>query len=155
MFHLVGTRWAVVLAEATMAINILLGAAAFRSVPESTIESAKLDGAGHLRLMFQIMFPQCKSMFMVTILNSFVGSWNSWITASIYVAGDKSKWPLQLIINELVAANVNFLEAADPNYDRSIVQYAVIIAATIPIILAFPFFQKRLEAGVITGAVKE
>lgn len=152
---LVGNRWSIVLAEATMAVNIMIGANAFRSVPVSTVEAAQLDGTGHVRMMFQIMLPQCKSLFMVTILNSFVGSWNSWLTASIYVPGDKSKWPLQLIINELVAANANFLQNSSPNYDRHLIQFAVIIAATLPIIIAFPFFQKQLEAGVLQGAVKE
>ncbi|MDR1643993.1 MAG: carbohydrate ABC transporter permease [Clostridiales bacterium] len=155
MLHLTGSRWAIVLTEATMAVNILIGAAAFRSVPKETVESATIDGCGHTRLMLQIMFPQCKSLFMITVLNSFVGSWNSWLTASIYVAGDRSKWPIQLIINELVSANRNFLETQNPNYDRNLIQYAVIIAATLPIIVAFPFFQKQLEAGVIRGAVKE
>jgi putative aldouronate transport system permease protein len=114
-----------------------------------------MDGCGHFRMMFQVMFPQCRSLFMVTILNSFVASWNSWLTASIYVAGDRSKWPIQLIINELVAENRTFLETVNPNYSRHLIQYAVIIAATLPIIAAFPFFQKQLEAGVIRGAVKE
>jgi putative aldouronate transport system permease protein len=155
MLGFTGTRWAIVLAEATMAVNIFIGASAFRGVPQSTVEAASMDGCGHLRMMFQVMFPQCRSLFMVTVLNSFVGSWNSWLTASIYVAGDRTKWPIQLIIQELVNANRNFLETANPNYSRNLIQYAVIVAATLPMIAAFPFFQKQLEAGVIRGAVKE
>lgn len=152
--HLVGSRWAIIFTEATMSMNIILGATAFRGVPTETVESARMDGASHLRVMFQVMFPQCKSLFMVTILNSFVASWNSWLTASIYVPGDRSKWPLQLVINELTSNNANFLDTVDPNYNRYLIQFAVIIAATLPILVAMPFFQDKLEEGVIQGAVK-
>lgn len=152
---LVGSRWAIILQEATMAMFIIIGANAFRGVPQSTVESARMDGAGHLRTMFQIMLPQCTPLFFVTVLNTFIGSWNSWLNAAIYVSSDKSKWPIQLIINDLVNRNANFLETADPNYSRYLIRFAVIIAATLPILVAFPFFQKQIEAGIITGAVKE
>ena len=154
-FGLVGTRGAIIIQEATMAMFIIIGAKAFQSVPESTVQAARIDGAGHLRVMFQVMLPQCTPLFMVTILNTFIGSWNSWLNASIYIAADKSKWPIQLIINDLVARNANFLETADPNYSRYLIRFAVIIAATLPILVAFPFFQKQIEAGIIGGAVKE
>lgn len=152
---LVGSRWVIVFLEATMSMYIITSSIAFRSVPQSTVEAAVLDGAGHLTLMFRVMFPQCVGLFTVSILQTFVGSWNSWLTASIYVAGDRSKWPLQLIINEIVTQNSNFLNTANPNYSRYLIQFSVIVAATAPILIAFPFFQKKLEAGVITGAVKE
>ncbi|MDO5424180.1 MAG: carbohydrate ABC transporter permease [Eubacteriales bacterium] len=151
---LVGTRWAVIFSEATMAMYVVIACNAFKSVPEATVEAARIDGAGHFRIMFQIMFPQCKSLFTVTLLNTFIGSWNSWLTASIYVPGDRSKWPLQLVINELTSNNVNFLESANPNYSRYLVQFAVIIVATLPILIAIPFFQDKIEAGVIQGGVK-
>ena len=64
-----------------------------------------MDGAGHLRVMFQIMLPQAKGMFFITLLNTFVGAWNSWYNASIYVPADKTKWPIQLFINEMTSAN--------------------------------------------------
>lgn len=152
---IVGTRLPIILLEATMAMMIIIGANAFRGVPESTVQAARIDGAGHIRTMFQIMLPQCLPLFMVTILNTFVASWNSWLNASIYVPADKDKWPIQLIINDLVNRNANFLETADPNYNRYLIQFAVIVAATLPILVAFPFFQKQIEAGVIGGAVKE
>lgn len=152
---LVGSRAAIIVQEATMGMMIIIGANAFRGVPESTVQSARIDGAGHLRTMFQVMLPQCIPLFMVTILNTFVGSWNSWLTASIYVPSDRSKWPIQLVINDLVNRNANFLETANPNYSRYLIRFAIIIAATLPILIAFPFFQKQIEAGVIQGAVKE
>ena len=151
---LVGSRWAIILQEATMAMYVIIASRAFASVPHATVESAELDGAGHFRVMFQIMFPQCRSLFMVTILNTFVGAWNSWLTASIYMSGDKSKWPVQLVVNELINKNQNFLETSNPNYSRYLVQFAAIVIATAPILASFLYFQKEIEAGVLEGGVK-
>lgn len=151
---LVGSRWAIILQEATMAMYVIIAGRAFASVPQATVESAELEGAGHLRVMFQIMFPQCRSLFMVTILNTFVAAWNSWLTASIYMSGDKTKWPVQLVVNELINNNQNFLETSNPNYSRYLVQFAAIVISTAPVIAAFLYFQKEIEAGVIEGGVK-
>ena len=153
--NLVGTRWAIILLEATMGIYIILGMRAFMSVPPATVETARIDGAGHLRTMFQVMLPQCKGLFMVTILMTFVASWNSWLTASIYVSGDRSRWPLQLWINQVISENADILRGANPNFDRFLIQFAVVAIATVPMLVAIPFLQKYIEAGVLQGAVKE
>lgn len=152
---LVGNRLVIILLEATQTMFIIIAGKAFSSVPQSTIEAARMDGAGHLTVMFRIMFPQCKGLFFVTILNTFIGSWNSWLNASIYMAGDKKKWPIQLFINELTSANENFLETANPNYSRYLVQFSVIVVAILPIMIALPFFQDKIESGVLQGSVKE
>jgi ABC-type glycerol-3-phosphate transport system permease component len=134
---------------------IILGMRAFLSVPESTVEAARIDGAGHLQTMFRVMLPQCLGMFMVTVMMTFVAAWNSWLTAAIYVAGDRGKWPIQLWINQIIAENADIIKGANPNYDRFLIQFAVVAAATIPMLVAIPFLQKYIEAGVLTGAVKE
>ncbi len=152
---MVGTRWALMIPGCTNGFFLLMMMNAFRSVPESTIESARIDGAGHMRVMFQIMLPQARSMLVVVILNTVVLQWNAWFPASIYVPNKRDLWPLQLWIRQLIADNAGILLNANPDYSRWLVQYAVIIAATLPILIAFPFFQKRLEAGMIMGAVKE
>ena len=153
-FGLTGTRFAIILSEATMAMFIVMGANAFRSVPEATVEAAYLDGAGHIRTMFMIMLPQCFGIFMVTILNTFIASWNSWVNASIYVPYDESKWPLQMWINRIISDNENFMMSPYPDYSRYLLQFCVVIAATLPIMVAFPFFQKYIEKGAAVGAVK-
>lgn len=152
---LVGSRWSVILLEATQSMYIIMVANAFRAVPKETVEAARMDGAGHLRVMFQIMLPQSMGMTVVTVLYTVVAAWNSWLNASIYLAGQRDKWPIQLVINELVAANQDILNTANPNYSRYLIQFAVIAAATLPILIAFPFFQKQFEKGAIQGGVKE
>lgn len=152
--HLTGTRMVIILQLATNSMYIVVASNAFRGVPKETVESAIIDGAGDLTIMFKVMLPQCMSLMSVTLLNTFIGAWNSWVEASIYAAQDRAKWPIQLVINEIVQQNANILSSANPNYDRYLVQFAVIVIAVIPILVAFPFFQDKIEAGVLTGAVK-
>lgn len=152
--HLTGTRLVIILQLATNAMYIVVAANAFRGVPKETVESAIIDGAGNITVMFRVMLPQCMSLMSVTLLNTFIGAWNSWVDASIYAANDRSKWPIQLVINEIVQQNANILQSSNPNYDRYLIQFAVIVIAVIPILIVFPFFQDKIEAGVLTGAVK-
>lgn len=150
----VGTRWALLIPGCTNAMFMIMMMNAFNSVPHEMYEAARIDGAGHIRTMWQVMLPQAMNLGFVIILNSVVGQWNSWLPASIYVTNKKNLWPLQLWIKQIVADNANFLQSANPDYNRYLIQYAVIVAATLPILLAFPFFQDKLEKGVIAGGVK-
>lgn len=151
---LVGTRWAIILPESTMAMYLVLAMNAFMSVPESTVEAARLDGAGHLRIMFVIMLPQCLSLFFVTIINTFVASYNSWLSSQMYVPFDQSLWPVQLWIKKIVEDYSTFLTSSNPDYNRYLVQFATTIVSVAPLLIAFPFFQKRMEAGMLLGGVK-
>lgn len=151
---LVNTRWSLILPGATGAYFVVMMMNAFRTVPESLVEASRIDGAGHVRTMLQVMLPQCKGISAVVILNSIVVQWNSWLPASIYVPNKRELWPLQLWIRQLTADNASLLQSANPDYNRFLIQYVVIIVSTLPIILAMPFFQKYLEEGAIAGGVK-
>lgn len=150
----VGTRWALIIPGCTNAMFMILMMNAFNSVPREMYEAARMDGAGHFRTMLQVMLPQAMNLGSVIILNSVIGNWNSWMPASIYVPNQKKLWPLQLWIKQITADNQNFLNASNPDYSRYLIQFAVIVAATLPIIVMFPFFQDKLEKGVISGGIK-
>lgn len=150
----VGTRWALIIPGCTNAMFMIMMMNAFNSVPKEMYEAARIDGAGHFRTMSRIMLPQAMNLGAVIILNSVVMQWNSWLNASIYVPNNKKAWPLQLWIRQITADNENFLRTSNPDYSRYLIRYAVIVAATLPIILVFPFFQDRLEKGVIGGGIK-
>ena len=152
---MVGTRWALLIPGCTNAFFMILMLNGYRNVPEATVESARIDGAGHIRILFRIMLPQASSMLVVTILNTVILQWNSWFPASIYVTNQRELWPLQLWIKQMVAENSEILKASNPDYNRWLIQYAVIIAATLPVLVALPFFQKKLERGMLIGSVKE
>ena len=150
----VGTRWALIIPGCTNAMFSIMMMNAYNSVPASLYEAARIDGASHFRTMLQVMLPQAMNMGSVMILQTVVAQWNSWLNAKIYVPNNKALWPLQLWINTIVADNENFLRTANPDYGRYLIQYAVIMAATLPLLVTFPFFQDKLEHAVIGGGVK-
>ncbi len=152
---MVGTRWALMLPHCTNGAFMVMMVKAYESVPEATVEAAKIDGAGHFSIMFRVMLPQCMSFSIVTMVNTAIITWNAWFSASIYVPNDKSRWPLQLWIRDLVARNQDFLNWTNPDYSRYLISYCVIIIATLPILMLFPLFIRRLEKGMAQGAVKE
>ncbi len=149
-----GTRWSLIIPACTNAIFMLLMMNSFSQVDKSYVEAAEIDGAGHFSIMFRVMWPQCKGMALVTAVNTAILKWNSWFEASIYVPNDKDLWPLQLWVKSFTASAEEFLKSTNPNYDKNLIQYAVIVAATAPILIAFPFFIKKLEKGMVLGGVK-
>jgi len=150
----VGTRWALIIPGCTNAMYMVMMMNAFNSVPREMYEAATIDGAGHIRTLFNVALPQAMNLGYVIILNTVVGAWNSWLPASIYVSNKKNLWPLQLWIQQITADNQNFLNTSNPDYSRYLIQFCVIVVATLPIVVAFPFFQDKLEKGVLAGGIK-
>ncbi|MBR3644698.1 MAG: carbohydrate ABC transporter permease [Parasporobacterium sp.] len=150
----VGTPWALVIPGCTNSMYCIMMMNAFNAIPEEMFEASRIDGAGHLSTLFEVTLPQAMNMGSVIILNLAIGQWNSWLQASIYVPNKKALWPLQLVIRQITSENADFLNSSNPNYSRYLIQFAVIIAAIAPIIIAFPFFQDKMERGVIAGGVK-
>ena len=151
---MVGTPWALMLPSCTNAMFIILALNAFKQVPDSTVEAAELDGAGHFTIMFRVMLPQAMGLIMVSLINTAIISWNSWFEASIYVPNNPELWPLQLWIKKIVAENASIVNVAVPDWNKYLVSYCVILIATVPILMAMPYAQKQLQKGSFVGAVK-
>lgn len=149
-----GTMWSLIIPGATNAMFMLLMMNAFSQVDKSYVEAAELDGAGHLTIMFKIMLPHCKGMALVTAINTAIMKWNAWFEASIYVPNQTELWPLQLVVKRITAGAEDFLKALNPNYTENLLQYCAIVAATLPLLIAFPFFIRKLEKGMVLGGVK-
>ena len=149
-----GTRLSLIIPGATNAMFMLLVMNSFLSVDKSYYEAASIDGAGHLSTIFQVILPQAKGMVTVTAINTAIMKWNSWFEASIYVPTDKSRWPLQLWVKQLTSSGMEFLKSQNPDYNRYLIQYAAIVISTVPILIALPFFIKKLEKGMVLGGVK-
>lgn len=151
---MLGTRWALLIPGCVNAMGPILMMNGFNSVPNTLYEAARIDGAGHIRTMLQVMLPGAMNIGTVCILNSVIGQWNAWFNASIYLPNDRDKWPLQLWIRQITADNDNFFMSSNPDYSRYVVQFAVIVVATAPLLCVFPFFQEKLEKGIIGGGIK-
>lgn len=150
--HLLDSLWGIVIPFCFTTYNMIILRTAFESLPESLREAAQIDGAGHIRILFQITLPLCKATIAVVTLYYGVAIWNGWFWSSA-IMREKTKYPFQLILRQMLItnkldsdANVELLETT---------KYASIIVSVIPILLIYPFIQKHFTKGVMIGAVKE
>ena len=98
---LIDTFWVMVLPGAISAYNVIVFKTFFMSIPEALSESAFLDGAGHFRVLFQIVLPLSKAVLATFALFSIVGYWNDYMTALLYLRDD-TKYPIQLLMRRLL-----------------------------------------------------
>ena len=157
---LYNSRFAVILPALVGTWNMIVMRTSFKALPASIEESAKIDGANDVTILFRIILPCAKATVAVIILYYAVGYWNNWFSAMIYLK-DKSKYPLQLFLREILLANTSNgataegFEESDMLYLEDLVRYATIIISTVPILCAYPFCQKYFMKGVMMGSVKE
>ncbi len=149
--------WALILPGTINVYNMIVMRTSFEGVPVSLEEAAKIDGAGHIRILFQVILPLSKAIIAVMVLYYAVAHWNSWFDASIYLKS-RSKYPLQLVLREILISNdTNSMANASALDQEAIgesIKYATIIYATVPILCVYPFLQKYFTKGVMIGAVK-
>ncbi len=157
------TYLALILPGAISVYNMIIMRTNFESIPASLDEAARLDGAGHMRILFQIVIPLSKAIIAVMVLYYAVGHWNSWFQASLYIR-TASKKPLQLVLREILIQNDTSSMTsstsgtaagqADQAEIGETLKYATIVFATVPILCVYPFLQKHFTKGVMVGAVK-
>lgn len=136
------------------AFNLVVLRQFFLSIPQELIDSAKIDGAGELRVLFQIVLPLSKAVLAVVTLFYAVAYWNSFFTAMLYLS-DSSRWPLQLVVRLFVLQGAHVPGATTfGTAPEQAIQMAVVVVAVVPILLVYPFLQKYFTKGVLTGAIK-
>lgn len=150
--------WALVLPGALSVYNSIICKTAIESVPESLKESAYIDGANDVIILFKIIVPLIKATLAVLLLYYGVGHWNAWFNASIYLK-DNDKLPIQNIMRAILIANSNVLNSAAAENDQvnqfaEAIKYSTIILTTVPVLCIYPFIQKYFVKGVMIGAVK-
>lgn len=160
---LLDTLWAIVLPGAAGAWSILVARAFFKqTVPDELTESARIDGANDIQIFFKIAIPLSAPIIAVLALFHGVGLWNEYFKALIYIS-DRDLYPLQLILRELLIVNQEAGEgsagAADSVAERrrvaELIKYAVMIVASLPLLIIYPFLQRFFVKGVLIGSVKE
>lgn len=158
-YHLTDTHLGLILPFMISTYNMIILRTAFESIPESLCEAARIDGAGHYRILFSIVLPLSKAMLAVMILYYGVGIWNGWFWGST-ILSDRTMYPLQVVLREILMANDTSsmtagVGAGDVEAVGATIRYATIIVATLPILFVYPFLQKYFTKGVMVGAVKE
>lgn len=150
--------FSLVIPGAVNTFNLIVLRTAFASVPPALEESARLDGAGHWRIMVQIVLPLSKASLSVVALYYAVQHWNAWFNAMLFLK-DRELFPLQLVLREILIQNdtssmTQMVDAGNSSFIGETVKYAVIIVSVLPILCIYPFIQKYFEKGVMIGAVK-
>ena len=158
-FHLTNTLWSVVLAGTVNVFYFVIMRNYFQSLPESLIESARLDGAGEWRVLGYIILPLSKPIIATLTLFYLVDRWNEWYNALIFIR-DTEMQPLQLVLRSIVMEsnivnNVTSAAAMEQmqNFDMG-VKMAAVIVTILPVMCVYPFLQKHFAQGVMVGAVK-
>ncbi len=155
---LYNTLWALILPGSISVYNCIICRTAIQAVPDSLTESAYLDGANDLVIVFRITLPLIMPTIAVLLLYYGVGHWNAWFQASIYLA-DNDKLPIQNVMRSILIANSNVLNSAGSDNDMvnqfaESIKYSTIILTTVPVLCIYPFLQKYFVKGVMVGAVK-
>lgn len=156
---LLDTIWALILPQAFSAFNFLIMRSAIASsIPVSLEESARIDGAGHFRVLLSIVLPLSKPIIATLSLFYAVGRWNLYQDALFYIKQNTELRPLQLkLYYMIVEASESFqLEATMvQTTNPDVLKAACVIFATLPIVCIYPFIQKFFVNGVMLGAIKE
>lgn len=154
---LTDTYLALILPSAVSVFNILVLRGFFMGVSPELVDSARIDGAGDLRILWQIVMPLSRAVIAVITLFYAVGYWSAWFNASIYLS-DQNMMPLQNVLIQLAQKQeipVGLGQAVKAgDLSGLAVQMAVMVLALLPVAVLSPFVQKHFRKGVLTGAVK-
>ena len=156
--RLLNTMWVLVLPLSFSPYNMLIMRSFIRStIPDSLYEAADLDGASHFQILFMIVLPLSKSIIATLSLFYAVGRWNAYADAKYYIT-TKALQPLQYLLSNMVLNSgqdaVSLSESAAVESTPEVLQAAVVMFATLPIMMIYPFVQKYFVKGTMIGAVK-
>lgn len=154
---LLNTYWSLILPGAVSAFNLLILRNFFMNLPQELLDSARVDGAGDLRVLWNITLPLSKAVLAVIALFYAVTHWNLFFNAILYIR-DTNMWPIQVVLNQYVlqgsSLGVTEYDPSAPPPPPQTIQMAVVVIATVPILLVYPFLQKYFTKGVLSGAIK-
>ena len=160
---MIDTVWAMVIPGAMSVYNVIIARTFMQnSIPYDLYESAMIDGCSYCKAFFRITLPLSKSVIAVLTLMFAVGHWNAYFGALMYLR-TQSKFPLQLVLRQILVLNsfnINDMtasmveDALDKQYLANLLKYSVIVVATTPLMILYPFIQQHFVKGVMLGSIK-
>ena len=151
---------AMVFPSAISTINLIIMRTSVAAIPESLLESARIEGANEFSILWRIVVPLSKAVIAVMVLYYGVYHWNTWFHAMLYLR-TRTLYPLQLVLRDILIATggtdgmSTTVNAEDKEYIAMTIKFATIMVATLPILTVYPFLQKYFVKGVMIGAIKE
>ena len=160
---MIDTIWALLIPGAMSVWNMIIMRTFFQSsIPEELYEATLLDGGSDWHFLSRIVLPLSKSIMAVMTLYYAVGHWNSYFSAMIYLNSDRLA-PLQVFLRRILVLNevdadvmnlVNIADLAEIKRRMELMKYVLIIVASVPMLILYPFIQKYFIKGVMIGSIK-
>ena len=158
---MLNTRWSILIPSAISVYNMMVAKNFMQnSIPGELLEAAQMDGCSDTKYFFKIVLPLAKASIAVITLYYAVSNWNSYFSALLYIV-DRNKIPLQLVLREVLVNNViDSSMIVDPELMAqkealvNLLKYSLIIVASLPMIILYPFIQKHFVKGVMVGSIK-
>ncbi|MBR2067542.1 MAG: carbohydrate ABC transporter permease [Solobacterium sp.] len=154
------TIWAILIPGAFSVWNMIIARTYYMGIPNDLQEAAEIDGADEMVYFFKILLPVCVPIIATIAMWQFVGMWNSYFDAMIYL-NSSSKQPLQLVLRSILIQNQpepgmvsDMQSTAERAQLAELLKYATIIISSIPLMILYPFFQKYFDSGIMAGAIK-
>ncbi|MBQ3393406.1 MAG: carbohydrate ABC transporter permease [Lachnospiraceae bacterium] len=154
------TIWAILIPGAFSVWNMIIARTYYMGIPRDLQEAAEIDGATEMIYFFRILLPVCTPIIATISMWQFVGMWNSYFDAMIYL-NSASKQPLQLVLRAILIQSqpdpgmVSDMQSTAARAQLAeLLKYATIIISSLPLMIMYPFFQKYFDSGIMAGAVK-
>lgn len=163
--NLINSFWVYVLPSMVSAFNLIVIRTYIYTIPESLVESARIDGAGDFKIFWRVILPLCKPVLATIALFVAVGAWNSWFDAFLYTSSKQELSTLQYELMKLLSSSMN--ANSNPAVSNGVgmehatqvtpisIRAAITVVASIPILVVYPFMQKYFVVGLNVGSVKE
>ncbi|NIK58537.1 carbohydrate ABC transporter permease [Kribbella shirazensis] len=157
---LLDTRWALIVPQAIGVWQVIIARTYFRTaIPDELVEASQLDGCGDLRFLWSVVIPLAKPMIAVVALMYAIMQWNSYFDALIYLKSP-DLFPLQLVLRNILILNTYSGGAIDASVVlqrqqlADLLKYSLIVVASVPVLLIYPFVARYFTKGIMVGAVK-
>lgn len=158
--HMLDTMWAIILPPAFGVYNMIIARTYYQGIPRDLQEAAEIDGANEMVYFFRVLLPVCTPIIATIAMWNFVGMWNSYFDAMIYL-NSASKQPLQLVLRSILIQSqpepgmvADTQSTAQRAQLAELLKYATIIISSLPLLIMYPFFQRYFDSGIMAGAVK-
>ena len=158
---MINTRWSMIIPGALSVWNLILTRTFLQAnIPDELLEASKMDGCNDITFLLRIVLPLSAPILAVITLYYAIGHWNEFFSAMLYLS-DSKLYPLQLVLREILVKNqlppgmmIDPILKQQMDNIRELLKYSLIVVATVPVMVIYPFVQKHFVKGVMIGAIK-
>lgn len=157
--HLIDTRWELLIPNAIWVWQVIIARSFFQSsIPGELLEASEIDGCSDMRFIWSVVLPLSKPIIAVLVLMYAVGQWNAYFDALIYLKS-ADLFPLQLILRSIIIQNngsgaMDVAKMVERQQLTELLKYSLIVVATLPVLVIYPFVQRHFVQGMLVGSVK-